>query len=151
MSSEATIRKARLADVVAILKLEEHFPSDRMSAATVRRFLRVLSATVWVAVSAGEVVGSLVLLTRLNTRIARIYSVVVSPTARGLGLAQQLVSAAEAHARKHKSFISLEVRKDNAAARALYRKLGYSEVKTLPGFYEDGSDGLRLNKPLKKV
>lgn len=145
----AVIRRAQPADAAAILGLEELFPSDRMSPATVRRFLRVPTAAVWVAVFANEIVGTLVLLTRRNTHTARIYSVAVSHAARGRGLAQQLVSAAEAHARKGKNFISLEVREDNAAARALYRKLGYAEARTLPGFYDDGADGLRLRKSLK--
>ena len=149
MKAEAVIRKAQPGDVAAMVRLEQLFPTDRMSAATVRRFLRVDSATVWVATLADVIVGSLVLLTRRNTSTARIYSVVVSPEARGQGLAQQLVSVAEKHARKHKSCIALEVRGDNRAARALYRKLGYLETKMLPGFYEDGADGLRLIKPLK--
>lgn len=122
-----------------------------MSAATVRRFLRVPSAVVWVAEDAREVLGSLVLLTRKTTGVARIYSVVVSPAARGQGLAHHLVSAAEAHARKHKKFISLEVRVDNVAARALYRKLGYAEALTLVAYYDDGTDGLRLTKQLKRA
>ena len=147
----AVIRRAKRADVASILKLEAHFPSDHMSAATVRRFLRVPTAAVWVAESENEVVGSLVLLTRRNTRTARIYSVVVSAVARGQGLAQKLVCVAETYAREHKTVIFLEVREDNTAARALYHKLGYAEVRTLPGFYEDGSDGLRLRKLLKTV
>jgi ribosomal protein S18 acetylase RimI-like enzyme len=149
VSSEAIIRKARLADVAAIVRMEAHFPTDRMSAATVRRFLRVPSAAVWVAAVDEEIAGSLVLLTRRNTRVARIYSVVVSPKARGQGLAQKLVNAAETYARKHRHFVALEVREDNAAARALYRKLGYHEVLPLPCFYEDGADGLRLRKALR--
>ena len=151
MSSAARIRRAKLGDVSAILALEALFPSDRMSAATVRRFLRVPSAAVWVAEAAEDVLGSLVLLTRRTTGVARIYSVVVSPLARGQGLAQKLVSAAEADARRHKKIISLEVRAENVAARALYHKLGYVESRTLPAFYDDGADGLRLTKLLKKV
>jgi ribosomal-protein-alanine N-acetyltransferase len=142
------IRRAQRADVVAIYQMEQFFPSDRMSVATIRRFLQVPSAVVWVAQIEKKIVGSLVLLTRRNSRTARIYSVVVTHAARGRGVAQKLVGAAEIHVGKDKAFMSLEVRQDNVAARALYRKLGYAEVKTLPGFYEDGSDGLRLSKHL---
>ena len=38
----------------------------------------------------------------------------------------------------------LEVRVDNPAARGLYAKLGYVEDAVLPGYYDDGTDGLRL-------
>lgn len=150
MKPVARVRRALPADVPALLELEALFPSDRMSAATLRRFLRVPTAAVWVA-EAQTVLGSLVLLTRRNSGVARIYSVVVAPQARGQGLARQLVATAESHARKHQHCISLEVRADNHAARGLYRKLGYAETKVLQGYYEDGADGLRLTKPLKKA
>ncbi len=129
--------------------METHFPSDRMSARSVRNFLRAPSAYVWVVEAANELVGSLVLLTRKGVHSARIYSVIVLPQMRGQGLAAKLVADAEAQTRKlGLSAVTLEVRDDNAAARALYRKLGYVEEKSLPAFYDDGSDGLRLRKLL---
>ncbi|HWU68165.1 MAG TPA: GNAT family N-acetyltransferase [Stenotrophobium sp.] len=151
MSAATPIRRARPADAAAILELERHFPSDRMSARAVRDFLRSPRATVWVAqVEAGLVAGNLILLTRARSRAARIYSVVVDPVARGRGIAQRLLRAAEATARKRGiAAITLEVRADNAAARALYRKHGYAEIRTLPVFYDDGADGVKLRKTLR--
>ena len=148
-AAEPHIRKARPEDAAAILRLEDQFPSDRMSLRSVRRFLRVPSAQVWVAERNGAVVGALIWLSRHNGRAARIYSVVIAPEARGLGLAQQLVTAMEAEARAFgRKTATLEVRADNAAARALYAKLGYGLRAELPGYYEDGADGLRLVKVL---
>lgn len=143
------IRRGAAADAPAILEMEAHFPSDRMSARSVRNFLVSPTASVWVAQAASALVGSLILLTRSNSRSARIYSVIVLPQMRGRGLAARFVAAAESQARKNGlQAITLEVRADNAPARALYRKLGYAEVKSLPGFYDDGADGLRLRKAL---
>lgn len=148
-ATEPHIRKARPEDAAAILRLEDQFPSDRMSLRSVRRFLRVPSAQVWVAEHNGAVVGALIWLSRRNGRAARIYSVVIAPEARGLGLAQQLVTAMEAEARSFgRETATLEVRADNTAARALYAKLGYELRAELPGYYEDGADGLRLVKVL---
>lgn len=148
-ASGGSIRKARLEDAAAILRLEDQFPTDRMSLRSVRRFLRVPSAQVWVAEREGAVVGALIWLSRRNGRAARIYSVVIAPEARGLGLAQQLVTAMETEARAFgRETATLEVRADNAAARALYAKLGYELRAELPGYYEDGADGLRLVKAL---
>ena len=139
------IRPARRADAGAILALERQFPSDRMSARSVRRFIAVPSARVWVAVRANEVLGNLVLLMRANSRAARIYSVVVDPQARGLGLGHRLVEAAERHAASAgRERVTLEVRADNAAARRLYDTRGYAIECQLPAFYDDGADGLRL-------
>lgn len=142
---EGKVRPAHHADDAAILTLEELFPSDRMSLRSVRHFLKSPSAHAWVAELDGAVVGNLILLTRRNSTTARIYSVVVAPPARGRRFAERLVRAAEARAQQldlHR--VKLEVRVDNAAARALYAKLGYAEDARLPGYYEDGADGLRL-------
>lgn len=144
------MRAARLADIAGILQLEALFPSDRMSPRSVKRFIRSAGARVLVAESDGHLLGNLVLLLRSGSDTARIYSVIVSPEARGLGLGARLVRAAEARARSAKRrCMSLEVRADNRPARLLYEKLGYRVGKTLPAYYEDGADGQRLERELK--
>ena len=42
----------------------------------------------------------------------------------------------------------LEVRSDNVAARELYRKMGYEEVKELRDYYDKGVHGIQLLKQL---
>lgn len=143
------VRRAGPADAAALLALEQHFPGDRMSARSIRRLLRAESAAFWLARDGSRVLGALLLLTRRNSGVARIYSVVVDPQARGHGIAGRLVAAAERHARLgKKGLMSLEVRADNGPARALYRRLGYTEAAQLCAYYEDGADGLRLRKAL---
>ncbi len=149
-ASAGGIRRGSLADVEAVLALEALFPSDRMSRRSVRRFLSVPTAQLLIAEGANAaVVGNLVWLRRKGSRAARIYSVVVAPAARGQRWGERLVAAMEtAAAASGCERATLEVRADNAAARALYAKLGYREAQALPGYYDDGSDGLRLVKPL---
>lgn len=148
MKPEARLRRADIGDALGILALEQHFPSDRMSLRNVRYLLRSPAARVWV-VRTDAVIAALILLTRRNSKVARIYSVVVSPAARGQGLAQRLVRAAEREARNSGcERIALEVRQDNAAARGLYAHLGYKPSALLRGYYDDGADGLRLQKTL---
>lgn len=148
---KSVLRRARASDIDGILALEQHFPGDRMSRASLRRLLRVTSACLWVISAERCIVAALVLLTRRGSSVARIYSVVVDPAQRGLGLGHRLVEVAERGARAVGcSAISLEVREDNTAARALYAKLGYLEQRRLPGYYEDGADGLRLRKLLTR-
>lgn len=149
MSNPVRIRPAHAGDARTILALEAHFPSDRMSARSVRAFLGSRAARVLVAEAGGPVVGNLILLLPARWRTARIYSVVVDPSARGLGAGRLLVLAAEQAAREaSRSSVFLEVRVDNHAARTMYGKLGYTLARELPGFYEDGADGLRLHKRL---
>lgn len=146
MSTATRLRAARAADVAGILELERLFPGDRMSPASVRRFLRVPSANVFVAESrGGEIVGALVLSFRRGCDWARLYSIAVAPSARGQGLGVRLMRRAERCARDRGCRgLRLEVREDNHVARGLYRRLGYDERQVLPDYYEDRSAGLRL-------
>lgn len=150
MSAAVRVRAGRPPDAGAILELEKLFPSDRMSPASVRRFLVSPNARVLIAQRGSDVLGNLVLLLRANSRKARIYSVIVSPAARGLGLGKRLVRAAEAAARKAgREAVTLEVRADNTAARGLYEGLGYAVEREMPRYYDDGADGLKLTRALR--
>jgi ribosomal-protein-alanine N-acetyltransferase len=149
-AAAAVIRPGRPGDAAAILALEALFPGDRMSPASVRRFLRVPTAAVLIAEREGAVLGNLVWLRRRGSRRARIYSVVVAAEARGLGLGRQLVERMQRDALAAGCVTAtLEVRADNTAARALYAGLGYAVEAALPGYYEDGGDGLRLTRALR--
>lgn len=142
-------RPAVAADLPALVALEALFPGDRLSARSLRRLLRSPSACLRVVDGADGLAGAAVLLTRAGSRVGRIYSLVVAPSARGRGLARALVAALEEEARRRGcARMRLEVRADNAAARALYATLGYIERTLLPGYYEDGGDGLRLERDL---
>lgn len=142
-------RPAVAADLPALVALEALFPGDRLSARSLRRLLRSPSACVRVMDGAEGLVGAAVLLTRAGSRIGRIYSLVVAPSARGRGLARTLVATLEQEARRRGCVrMRLEVRADNAAARALYAALGYVERARLSAYYDDGGEGLRLEREL---
>lgn len=142
-------RTATEADLPALLELEAEFPGDRISRRGLRRLLRAPSARVRVIGTPGTMDAALILLSRRGTRVARIYSLVVAPPGRGRGLAQALVRDAEQHAgARGLTRLRLEVRADNHPARRFYEKLGYREIARLPGYYEDGADGLRLERRL---
>ena len=147
----ARLRTARAGDVDGILALERSFPGDRMSARSVRRFIGAPGACVRVAAVGTRIAGALVLLLRRNSCWARIYSVAVDPDFRGRGIGRRLVLAAEADARRRGcAGVTLEVREDNAAARALYEQMGYRVDAVLPGYYEDAAPGIRLRKPFAR-
>lgn len=69
---------------------------------------------------------------------------------RRKGVAEKLiVSAAEGAAARNCAFISLEVRKSNVAALALYDKVGFSRVGVRPNFYSKPSeDAIVMTKTL---
>jgi ribosomal protein S18 acetylase RimI-like enzyme len=111
--------------------------------------MRRPSAQVWVAHRAGQLVGDAVLLFRAGSHTARLYSLIVAPAARGLGLGHALMTRCERAARRQGcTRIALEVRPANRRALRLYRQSGYVISARLAAYYDDGSDALRLGKPL---
>lgn len=67
---------------------------------------------------------------------AEILTVATNPTARGQGLAEHVLRAAEDHYRRAGlRHIFLEVAEDNAAARTLYKRLGFTPMGRRPAYY----------------
>lgn len=139
-----------LADIEGLLALEnEVFPADRISRRSIRRFLNSPGAALMVAEQADRLVGYALVLFHSRSVVARLYSIAVVPRFVGLGVGALLLEAAEASARERNyRSIRLEVRVDNAAAIALYRKAGYREFGRYAGYYDDGADALRFQRPL---
>jgi ribosomal-protein-alanine acetyltransferase len=146
--STGRIRRARAADLAALVALEDRvFATDRLSARQWRRHLRNASADVLVADRGGAIVGAAVVFFRSAHRIARLYSIAVAPEARGTGLGEALLAAAERSARRRGSTaMRLEVRAGNGAARRLYERRGYRRFGVRLAYYEDGADALRYEK-----
>ena len=144
------IRRARLSDLEALLGLERRaFTTDHLSPRQYRHHLTNDSACVLAAVDASGLLGKAVVFFRKNSRIARLYSIAVSDAARGRGIGEALMRAAERAARAHgRQRLRLEVRQDNASAIRLYERLGYRRFGAYPRFYEDGADAWRYEKGL---
>jgi ribosomal-protein-alanine N-acetyltransferase len=145
-----SIRAATAGDLDALLALERAaFTTDHLSRRQYRRHLHSTTATVLAAVDANGLLGKAVVFHRAGSDIARLYSIAVAERARGRGVAKALLAAVETVARKlNRARLHLEVRKDNAAAIALYERLGFHRFGEKRGFYEDGADAWRYEKRL---
>ncbi|MBD8525171.1 GNAT family N-acetyltransferase [Pseudoxanthomonas sp. CAU 1598] len=133
-----------------LLRLEAQFPGDRLSPRQLRYHLASPRA-LWrvLAASEGRLLGYLLILRHAGQHSARLYSLVVDRQHRGQGLAERLLAAAEAalvQAGDHA--LRLEVREDNAAAIALYRRRGYQIQGRKPGYYDDGAAALCMQRRL---
>ncbi|MCK9454702.1 MAG: ribosomal protein S18-alanine N-acetyltransferase [Sulfurimonas sp.] len=134
------IRKALKSDTSSLYALEgelftkENYPLSRASFA-----YHVKSNLLYVAEVEGKIVGYiLVLIKRKN---AKLYSIGVAKAYRNRKISQELLKSIL------KELLSLgfealllEVRTDNEAAMALYKKIGFNERKKLKAFYLDGCD-----------
>ena len=147
MSAAATFRRAGVEDLAPIAALEAQcFDADagRFS----RRQLRALLASpnaYWLVRGDGLAMACWLRAANGRAQWARLYSLAVHPRLRGQGIAAALVQAgfrwmgAEGLTR-----CTAEVKADNAAARALYARLGFRETATLPDYYAPGHAGVRL-------
>ena len=144
-------RAAESRDLDALLAIENAvFDSDRISRRSFRHFLTSPHAILRLAEDAAGIAGYYLVLSRRGTAAARLYSLAVGPGRRRAGLGAALLADAETAAYEaDRALLRLEVGAGNAAARALYKRAGYREVARLPGYYEDGDDGIRMEKPLR--
>ncbi len=141
------VRHAERRDLESLVKLEEGFPGDRISRASLSRLLSRDSAVIFVAEAGGRVVGDAIVLFRSGFKTARLYSMIVTPEWRGRGVARSLLAAAETAARERGSVsLRLEVREDNRPAIGLYGNHGFEVVGAASDYYEDGSGAVRMRK-----
>jgi ribosomal protein S18 acetylase RimI-like enzyme len=141
------VREARLADATdaaAFLAILESYATDEMGGGTpLDPFVRARlvpalreqsNALVLLAFSEGSAVGVATCFFGFSTFAARsllnVHDLAVLPASRGRGVGRALLSAAEAHARARDcAKLTLEVREDNARARALYRERGFRDFE----------------------
>ena len=150
MTAAFRIRRARPMDLPALIALERNaFTTDHLSPRQYRQHLVSPTALVLVAVDDAGLLGTALVFFRRDSDLARLYSIAVADGARGRGIGEALLSAAERAARARGSGrLRLEVHQDNAAAMRLYQRRGYVRFAQCPEYYEDGGDAWRYEKKL---
>lgn len=145
-----TLRQAVPADITQLLRLENRcFESDRLTRRNFQYLLRRGHAQCVVAERDGVLLGYALVLLRSGTSLARLYSIAVSPEARGQGVGKILLqAAANAAIDGGAMLMRLEVRPDNEPAIRLYREAGYREFGRYLDYYEDHAAALRFERRL---
>jgi len=149
-SGSLSLRLARASDLGELVRLEEEiFASERITPRQMRYLLARPSATFVVATAGARMVGYALVLFREGSRVARLYSLAVCETARGQGLGSRLVEeCGKRSSRRGCVTLRLEVRAKDRRVRKLYERLAFSVCGELPRFYEDGADGVRMQRAL---
>ncbi|WP_295800233.1 GNAT family N-acetyltransferase/peptidase C39 family protein [uncultured Microbulbifer sp.] len=150
-TSGLRLRAAGETDISALSALEQaSFRGDRLSPRRLRHWVRADNRVFLVAERDGLLLGYALVLLRRGTRLARLYSLAVSPAGRGQGIGQALLTAAEdASSRSGRLYMRLEVAEQNSAAIALYQKLGYRTFGSYANYYEDAGAALRMQKRIR--
>ena len=125
------------------------FNTDYLARRQFHKHLSSTSAIVLVADGRSGLHGMAVVFLRVNSDIARLYSIAVTHTARGRGVAKTLLAAAESAARaRGAARMRLEVAQQNHAAIGLYERVGYRRFAERHAYYENGDHAWRYEKAL---
>ena len=145
------LRPAQSTDLDALCALEEScFSSDRLSRRRMRHWISAPQGALIVAEAEQGLLGYGLALLHRGTRLARLYSLAVSASARGLGLGRRLLEALESTCRERgRLYMRLEVAHGNQAAIALYQSMGYQSFGVWTDYYEDHQDALRMQKRIR--
>jgi ribosomal-protein-alanine N-acetyltransferase len=151
MEKRFSVRRARAADLDRILAIEAaSFGVDAYDRNLFAEYTRKCGEFFLVATGGTKVVGYAI--TCLRGDRADLVSIAVSPGVRGKGAATALMdSILRRLKRREVSRFTLTVKVTNARAIAFYEKYGFRKLRRVPGYYEDGADGLLLvRKPTQR-
>jgi ribosomal protein S18 acetylase RimI-like enzyme len=142
------LRRADPTDIDRLCEIETAaFAADRLSRRSLSRLVDGTTAVITVATEADRVVGYAAMLLHRKRADARLYSIAVDPRSAGRGIGRLLLDSAERSALVAGTRgVRLEVRQDNAGAIQLYRRAGYHQTGSRPGYYADGMAALTLRK-----
>ncbi|HTQ13297.1 MAG TPA: ribosomal protein S18-alanine N-acetyltransferase [Rhizomicrobium sp.] len=144
------IRAATVADLAVMAGLHAQCFAEGWSAASLGELLA--SGGTFGFVFAEEAAPAGFVLARVAAQEAEILTLAVAPGARRKGLGGLLMEAAAARARASGArAMFLEVGADNMAARALYRRLGFTEAGRRKGYYAAGAGGGALDALVLKA
>ena len=147
-----TVRRATINDLETLFEIErECFTSEAFTKQHMAFLLEIPHNIRLAAWKNNEIAGFIIgLIQNFNeTKIGRVYTLDVAVKHRRKGIGLKLLNELEqVFIEKGVENCYLETRTDNVAARELYRKQGYTEVKQLKDYYSKGIHGVLLVKKL---
>jgi ribosomal protein S18 acetylase RimI-like enzyme len=140
------ILPASFRDVGALRSLEHAcFDRDAWSMLDLMAVLTFPEIVRLKAVEDGQMVGFVAGDPRPSEGFAWIATIGVDPRYQRRGIGRALLRACES--RLKQPYIRLTVRMSNGAAISLYEQEGYRTVDLWKGYYNDGEDGVVMEKP----
>lgn len=147
-AEHVTVEPARESDVMPVFRIETATFADPWSYGAFRQFLGADGFLVARDADAARPVVGFVIGTPVSCHgqpTGHIKNLAVRPDRREEGIGTALLEAAiDVLLSAGAETVTLEVRRENTAARSLYRSLGFEHLRTVEGYYGDGEDALVL-------
>ena len=143
------LREYRPSDFRALWKLDQECfsPEIAYTEEELQHFLDYPGSFTLIDEQDGAIQGFI--LTHVHKKHGHVITIDVRADQRRTGLGSHLLRAAEDRLRAlGKEAVALEVAVDNRAAITFYNRHGYALVKTIPRYYSNGVDALRMAKAL---
>lgn len=139
------ILPATILDLNALRKLEQTcFEKDAWSLFDLIAVLSWINVVRFKAMEENQMIGFVAGETRQAAGSAWIATIAVDPRYQRRGIGRALLRACEAHVKQ--PCLKLTVRISNQSAIALYESEGYRTVEIWKKYYNDGEDGLVMEK-----
>ena len=156
MKPRYEIRGAVLADLERIGYIEAaSFGAEAYDRKLFAHYLRRCGPLFLVVTRRKRVVGYMITCLRggpgrlPGKHVAELVSVAVDPSMRQAGAASALLESTLRRLQRRGAIrLRLVVRVINKPAQAFYEKYGFRRVRVLPGYYEDGGDGIAMSRPV---
>lgn len=148
---DVSIRRAERADLLAIHRIEKTVFEQPWPYSAFERFLD--EEGFLVATINGAVVGYVVsdLMANYGRDIGHIKDIAVHPDAQGFGVGRKLVRRSLLSLFVDGAAVTkLEVREGNEKAKALYYSEGFSRIRRIPRYYDDGEAALVLTVDMNR-
>ncbi len=144
MEQNITIRPVEPNDLTSVLEIEQlSFGNEAFNRRQFRHLAKSPTCHFAVAEIENQIGGYLILTTRRKSKVLRIYSIATKPRFRGQGIGEKLMNYTKVFAANQLfDTISLEVKESNAAAIALYQKMGFVSTGKKMDYYGQGENAL---------
>jgi len=144
--NEVNVRKAELADLPRIVEIERASFDDPYPPEYLEMLMRFNQGIFMVAERDGVAIGYAA--ASMRGREGHVLSIAVNPKERGRGVGRGLMERiVEELKAREASRIVLESKRGNPAID-FYLRLGFRQVGTMPGYYDDGSEAISMELDL---
>lgn len=146
MPERFQIRRLQARDLDRIQRIEHaSFGEDAYDRNLFAEYRRKCGELFLVAVRGRRIWGYAITCTRPTFSTSEVISIAVDPSARQKGAASALLASTLRRLRRRQiSRVTLMVKVTNRPARRFYQKWGFRKIRLVPGYYEDGADGIRM-------